>query len=113
MRVCEQFGGGGGAISFIRGRIVDHLGPLLGARLRGRMTTHRVLRRVLGRYWGSVRVCERKSRSQNGPLRRLPAPSQRPSQSAIFLSELRALLPLIVLPLEMPAKIRKTSKIPF
>ena len=31
-------------------------------------------------------------------------PSQRPSQSAIFLSELRVVLPLIVLPLKTPAK---------
>ena len=30
-------------------------------------------------------------------------PSQRPSQSAIFLSELRVVLPLIVLPLKTPA----------
>ena len=41
---------------------------------------------------------------QNAPLRGLPAqrPSQSPSQSAIFLSELQVLLPLIVLPLETP-----------
>ena len=32
-------------------------------------------------------------------------PSQSPSQSAIFLSELRVLLPLIVLPLKTPARI--------
>ena len=31
-------------------------------------------------------------------------PSQRPSQSAIFLSELRVVLPLIVLPLKTPAR---------
>ena len=31
-------------------------------------------------------------------------PSQSPSQSAIFLSELRVVLPLIVLPLKTPAK---------
>ena len=31
-------------------------------------------------------------------------PSQRPSQSAIFLSELRVVLPPIVLPLKTPAK---------
>ena len=34
-------------------------------------------------------------------------PSQRPSQSAIFLSELRVVLPLIVLPLKTPAILRK------
>ena len=37
-------------------------------------------------------------------------PSQRPSQSAIFLSELRVVLPLIVLPLNTPANhARETS----
>ena len=36
----------------------------------------------------------------NAPLRGLLAPSQSPSQSACCLSELRALLPLMVLPLE-------------
>ena len=48
------------------------------------------------------------NRSQNAPLRRLPVPSQRPSQSpsrsAILLSELQVLLPLMALPLKTPAK---------
>ena len=38
--------------------------------------------------------------------------SQRPSQSAIFLSELRVVLPLIVLPLKTPAKITLTRRYP-
>ena len=46
--------------------------------------------------------------SQNAPRRGLPPPSQRlsqsPFESAIFLSELWALLPLIVLRLELPTK---------
>ena len=36
-------------------------------------------------------------------FQRFQRPSQRPSQSAIFLSELRVVLPLIVLPLKTPA----------
>ena len=39
-------------------------------------------------------------------------PSQRPSQSAIFLSELRVVLPLIVLPLKTPAKYRAGAETP-
>ena len=56
--------------------------------------------------FGFLRVLE--NWSQNAPLRGLPGPSQRPFQSpfqsAIVLSELRALLPLVVLPLEALTK---------
>ena len=37
-------------------------------------------------------------------------PSQRPSQSAIFLSELRVVLPLIVLPLKTPTMVKFGGK---
>ena len=37
-------------------------------------------------------------------------PSQRPSQSAIFLSELRVVLPLILLPLKTPTKFHTQRK---
>ena len=51
--------------------------------------------------------CVLENESQNAPLRGLPTPSHRHSESvsefrAIFLSELRVLLPLIMLPLETP-----------
>ena len=36
-------------------------------------------------------------------------PSQNPSQSAIFLSELRVVLPLVVLPLKTPTNYRVRS----
>ena len=42
----------------------------------------------------SQRTLVLENQSQNAPLRGLPVPSQRPSQSAIFLAELRVLLPL-------------------
>ena len=40
-------------------------------------------------------------------------PSQSPSQSAIFLSELRVVLPLIVLPLKTLAKRERSTKMNF
>ena len=43
-------------------------------------------------------------------LRGLPAPSQSPSQSAIFLSELRVLLPSSCCPLKLPKRSRLTQK---
>ena len=69
--------------------------PLRGS-LRGRVSEvfrgfHRVFR-------GFQRFCE--------VLRGFQRPSQRPSQSAVFLSELRVVLPLIVLPLKTPTKLR-------
>ena len=66
---------------------------------------------------GSERVSKRppggplalENRSQHAPPR-LPAPSQNLPRSAIFLSELRVLLPLIVLPLNTLASLSFPSR---
>ena len=85
--------------------------PTIGERLRG----NRNRGNRPERFWegnlplrGSLRgrafrALQRFSEAFRGPLRGFQRPSQSPSQSAISLSELRVLLPLIVLPLKAQA----------
>ena len=51
-----------------------------------------------------LRGFQRVSEVFRGFQRVFQRPSQRPPQSAIFLSELQVVLPLIVLPLQTPTK---------
>ena len=54
-------------------------------------------------FRGSLKIALQNRNNPQAPSQRpSQRPSQSPSQSAIFLSELRVLLPLIVLPLEIP-----------
>ena len=60
--------------------------------------------RAFQRFLEVFRGFQRFSEVFRGLQRFFQRPSQRPSQSAIFLSELRVVLPLIVLPLKTPAR---------
>ena len=81
--------------------------------LRGKSASERVSERISERegFRGFQRFCKvlrgfqrflEVSRGFERFSEVFQRPSQRPSQSAIFLSELRVVLPLIVLPLKTP-----------